>query len=519
MRETEEFNFAAELLSRNLPHLAEKTAFLDQNGSFTFAEVKRQADKMGGALLRLGLKPGDRIVLCMVDGIEFVTTFLGAIQVGIIPIPLNTLLAPADYAFVLGDSGAFVAVVSETQMEAFAQAKAQIGWSGTIVVPGPSQFGSDVSLADMTSNLDTAAPFKSRAGDIAFWLYSSGSTGRPKGAPHKHSSPLIAAKSFAQDTFGLTSKDIVFSAAKLFFAYGLGNTLVFPMALGATAVLYPGRVTPDVVLHLLNKHAVTVFCGVPTLFASLLGSGSAPARSSLRLCMSAGEALPKEIGARWTDQTQTEIVEGIGSTEMLHIFVANRPGAVQYGTTGTVVPSYEVKLIDEFGQEVLKEGMGELYVRGPTMTPYYWNNPEKTAATFIDGWMKTGDKFLLREDGRLCHCGRADDMLKVSGIWVSPSEVENALLSHESVEEVAVIGIPDADGLMKTKAFIVVKPGYRGGADLAETLKLFIKGRLAAFKYPRQFEFVSELPKTGTGKIRRHVLRERSEMAEPIEIS
>ena len=350
-----------------------------------------------------------------------------------------------------------------------------------------------------------------QAEDVAFWLYSSGSTGQAKGAPHRHSSLVLTADLFARDTFGLREDDVVFSAAKLFFAYGIGNALTFPLALGATAVLYPGRVTPEVVGQMLTQHRVTVFCGVPTLYGALLASPHIPGRQAhaLRLCMSAGESLPEEIGRAWTERTGAEIIDGIGSTEMLHIFVSNRPGQVRYGSTGHPVPGYEVKLVDETGRVVGPGHMGELYVRGPTMTVHYWNQPEKTAATFIDGWMKSGDKFAMAADGRLTHCGRADDMLKVSGIWVSPAEVENALLAHDAVLECAVIGVTDAAGLTKTKAFVVAKPGVEAGPGLVQDLKAFTKTRLAPYKYPRLIDFVDALPKTATGKIRRHVLRDR----------
>jgi benzoate-CoA ligase len=351
----------------------------------------------------------------------------------------------------------------------------------------------------------------SRAEDVAFWLYSSGSTGRPKGAPHRHASLMATAELFGQGVLGLRETDIVYSTAKLFFAYGLGAALTFPMSVGATAVLHPGRVTPEAAGRLLTRHGVSVFFGAPTFFAAMLDSPHIPppAERTVRLCVSAGEALPREIGQAWSDRTGVDIVDGIGSTEMLHIYVSNRPGEVRYGHTGRPVPGYEVRLVAEHGCEAKAGEMGELHVRGPTMTPGYWNQPEKTAATFVDGWMRTGDKFRLAEDGWLIHCGRADDMLKVSGLWVSPMEVESALIGHPKVLEAAVIGVTDASGLVKTKAFVVPKAGIAGEDALAAELKAYAKTRLAPHKYPRLIEFVDRLPKTATGKIRRHVLRER----------
>lgn len=505
------YNAAVDLIGRNLEARPDKIAFIDEAGAYSYREVAERADRTGAALLRLGLKPGSRMALCVLDGIDFVAAFLGAIKVGVVPIALNTVFTAEDYAYILADSEAEAAVVSGSVLPQFRKAAQLCGRPGVMIVSGESDGGPGHRLAELATATVAPDAHPSTAEDIAFWLYSSGSTGRPKGAPHRHLSPVTTAELFGRDTFGLREDDVVFSAAKLFFAYGIGNALTFPMTVGATAILYPGRVTPELVQEILACHAVTVFCGVPTLYGALVNSDYAPAKGScaLRVCMSAGEALPEEIGRAWTEHTGAEIVDGIGSTEMLHIYVSNRPGEVRYGATGKAVPGYEVKLVDDAGEPVGAGGIGELYVRGPTMTPYYWNQPEKTAATFIDGWMKTGDKFLLRDDGLLSHCGRADDMLKVSGIWVSPAEVENALLAHEDVVEAAVIGVTDAAGLVKTKAFVVPKPGVARDEALAQKLKAFTKERLAPYKYPRLFEFVDALPKTATGKLRRHVLRDQ----------
>jgi benzoate-CoA ligase len=510
MSDAATYNAAEDLIGRNLAARPDKTAVIDPDGAYSYAEVAQRVEWAGAALLSVGLKPHDRIVVCLLDGIDFVAVFLGAIRVGVVPIALNTLLSADDYAYILGDSGARGAVVAAPLLPQFAEAIRLGGWSGELIVSGQAAPDPGRSLAALMAQDGPAPIHWADPQDIAFWLYSSGSTGRPKGTPHRHASPVKVAELFGRDTFGLREDDVVYSAAKLFFAYGIGNSLFFPMTAGATTVLFPGRVTPEVIARLIAEHAVTVFCGVPTLFGAILASEHIPAPATgLRLCMSAGEALPEEIGRAWTEHTGTEIVDGIGSTEMLHIYVSNRPGDVRYGTTGQAVPGYDVKLLDEHRDPVGPGGIGELYVRGPTMTPFYWNSPDKSAATFIDGWMKTGDKFRLHEDGRLSYCGRSDDMLKVSGIWVSPSEVENALLAHEAVLESAVIGVTDEAGLVKTKAFVVVKPGVRADETLAQALKDFIKGRLAVYKYPRAIAFVDRLPRTATGKIRRHVLRER----------
>ena len=506
------YNIAEDLIGRNLIAHPDKIAFIDPDGGYSFREVAERADRAGAAFLALGLSPGDRLVVCLLDGIDFVAAFLGAIKVGLVPIALNTLFPPDDYAHVLADSGARAAIVSASVAPQLAEGARRVAWAGDLVVARAPEDGPGFTLSSLMGRATGAvAAHPSRSEEIAFWLYSSGSTGRPKGTPHRHVSPLLTAELFGRDTLGLREDDVIYSAAKLFFAYGLGNALTFPMAIGATAVLYPDRVTPEIVGRVLTEHGVTVFCGVPTLYGSLLASEHLPAKgeSTLRICVSACEALPPEIGRTWMAKSGAEIVDGIGSTEMLHIYVSNRPGAVRHGTTGRPVSGYEVKLVDESGNSVPPGELGELHVRGPTMTPHYWNQPDKSAATFVGGWMKTGDKFVQDEDGFLTHCGRADDMLKVSGIWVSPAEVENALLAHDEVLEAAVIGATDPSGLVKTKAFVVTRDGAAQNEALAADLKAFVKARLAPHKYPRSIAFVDELPKTATGKIRRHVLREQ----------
>ncbi|HSZ51622.1 MAG TPA: benzoate-CoA ligase family protein [Caulobacteraceae bacterium] len=502
------YNAAVDLLGRNLPARADKVAFIDAQGRHTFQDVAEKSGRTGAALLGLGLSPGDRVALLLQDGIDFIACFLGAIRVGLVPVPLNTLAPAQDYAFLLTDSGARAVVVSEPLASTLDAGIALSSWKGSrVVAAGPGG-----GLAKLLANAPVdVEPVPSSADDIAFWLYSSGSTGLPKGAPHRHGSLAATAELFSRQIFGLRPDDVVFSAAKLFFAYGLGNSLTFPLYAGATCVLFPDRVTPDAVVEQLAAHGVTVFCGVPTLYAALVASRRAASlsASSMRLCMSAGEALPAGIARAWTAATGVEIIDGIGSTEMLHIFVSNRPGQVRYGTTGLPVPGYEVRLLAEDGSDVAAGGLGELHVRGPSMTAGYWNRPEKTSATFVDGWMRTGDKFEMDAEGFLIHRGRADDMLKVSGIWVSPVEVEAELLTHDAVAEAAVIGVEDAEGLTKTKAFVVLKPGVTGTSELADNLKDFIKSRLAPHKYPRSIVFVDTLPKTTTGKIRRHVLRDQ----------
>ncbi|MDP3175415.1 MAG: benzoate-CoA ligase family protein [Phenylobacterium sp.] len=503
------YNAAVDLIERNLRANPAKIAIIDDAGRYSYAETAGRADRCGAGLLGLGFAPGDRVALGLLDGVDFVACFLGAMKAGLIPIPLNTLFPVADYAYILADSGARAAVVSPSLADQFRAAAAQAGWTGRLVIAGDGALPGEVGLHDFAPTTAPLEPHLTTPQAEAFWLYSSGSTGRPKGAVHRHESLMLTADLFARQVFGMRADDVVYSAAKLFFAYGLGNALTFPMAAGATTVLRAERVTPEVVGRAVAEQDVTVFCGVPTLYAGLLASPHAPGRSSsLRVCLSAGEALPQELGEAWEARTGVEIVDGIGSTEMLHIYVSNRPGAVRYGTTGQAVPGYEVRVVDDAGDSVGPGEVGELFVRGPTCASYYWNNPQKTDATFVDGWMRTGDKFTMDADGFLTHCGRADDMLKVSGNWVSRGEVENALLGHPAVLEAAVIGVPDAHGLTRTKAFVVLKPGHAAGASLEAELQAHAKARLAPYKYPRLIQFTDQLPKTATGKIRRHMLRE-----------
>ena len=509
------YNAAADLIGRNLPARAEKTAFVDEQGSYTYGELARRVDLAAGALRALGLHEEQRIVLGLLDTIDFPAAFLGAIKAAIVPIPVNTLFQPLDYAFILADSRAKAAIVSAELLPAYEEAARLASWTGRFIVSDPrgtlteSAHPTLAALMRDATPLTDAAP--TRADDVCFWLYSSGSTGKPKGAVHVQTSMIRTAELFAQGVLGMREDDVIYSAAKLFFAYGLGNALSFPMSVGATAVLHSGRATPDAVGTILRERGATIFCGVPTLFGALLVHPGLPSRDevSLRLCTSAGEPLPEEIGKNWTARFGVEVIDGIGSTEMLHIFVSNRPGAVKYGTTGLPVPGYRVRIVGEDGREVAPGELGELEVCGETAAAYYWNNREKSRRTFAGEWTRTGDKYRQDDEGYYVYCGRVDDMLKVGGIWVSPSEVESALVAHEDVLEAAVIGVADEQDLVKPKAFVVLKPGAAPSDQLADALKAHVKARLAPYKYPRWIEFVTELPKTATGKIRRHVLRAR----------
>ena len=507
------YNAAADLLERNLGAAAQRTAFIDDHGSYTYAQVAERADRFAGALSELGLAAEQRILLVLLDTVDFPTAFLGAIKFGAVPVAANTLLGSADLAYVLADCRAKIVVASAELLATVRDAIAACGWKGKLIVSDPGQM-LDGNVEDTLRSLISAPPQTTAANthpdEPCFWLYSSGSTGKPKGTIHAQTSMVQTAELFAQGVLAMTAADTVYSSAKLFFAYGLGNGLSFPMSVGATAVLRSGRVTPDLVFQTLRDTGATIFCGVPTLFAAMLAHPQLPGKSGhrLRICTSAGEALPAHLGETWWQRTGVDIVDGIGSTEMLHIFVSNRPEDVRYGTTGRAVDGYHIRIVDENRNSVARGEIGDLEVSGPTSALGYWNNRERSRATFLGEWTRTGDKFYENEDGYLVHCGRSDDMLKVSGMWVSPGEVEAALITHESVLEAAVIGVEDETGLVKPKAFVVLKPSVSQQSGLTEALQEHVKSRLAHYKYPRWVEFVGDLPKTATGKIRRVALRE-----------
>src|SRR5216684_1376677 len=507
------YNAAADLIERNLAAgRGAKTAFIDDRGRYSYGELAERASRFANVVHRLGIHPEQRILLCLHDTIDFPTAFLGAIKAGVVPVAVNTQLSVDEFAFMLADSRARAVVVSAPVLPAISAALAELpGPQPEIIVSGADAREHSLAglLAEAPAASDTAP---THPDEPCFWLYSSGSTGRPKGTVHIHSSLMQTAELYGVPVLGITESDVVFSAAKLFFAYGLGNSLTFPMAVGATSVLTAERPTPAAVSRVLREHQPTIFCGVPTLYNAMLASNDLPRveELALRQCVSAGEPLPQEIGRRWSARIGVDILDGIGSTEMLHIFLSNRPGEVRYGTTGKPIPGYDIRLVDEDGNPVQPGEIGELQVAGPTSAAFYWNNRERSRTTFLGMWTRSGDKYIESADGYFTYCGRTDDMLKVGGIYVAPFEVEGALLSHETVLEAAVIGVADELGLVKAKAFVVVKPGVTADAELAEALQRHVKERLAPFKSPRWFEFISELPKTATGKIQRFKLRERA---------
>jgi benzoate-CoA ligase len=509
------FNFAQHLIARNTGRAA-KLAYIDDQGALAYGELADRIRRMAAALLAAGVRREERVLLLMHDCSDWPVSFLGAMYAGIVPVAVNTLLTADDYVYMLQHSRAQAALVSAALLPTLRDAMARTPHElKAVVVSRPSGALTDNAIA-FEAWIGNHAPLPGAAptgpDDPGFWLYSSGSTGRPKGTVHTHANPYWTAELYGAPVLGLTERDVCFSAAKLFFAYGLGNALSFPLSVGATTLLMAERPTPDATFKRwrgeIGGVQPTVFFGAPTGFAGMLASPALPARNAvaLRLCSSAGEALPSDLGERFTAHFGVEIIDGIGSTEMLHIFLSNRPGQVRYGTTGWPVPGYAIELRGDDGHLVADGETGDLYIQGPSAALMYWGNRDKSRETFQGAWTKSGDKYVRNADGSHTYSGRSDDMLKVSGIYVSPFEVEATLVQHPAVLEAAVIGVADEAGLTRTKAFVVLKVGAQ--ASDAE-LKAFVKDRLAPYKYPRVIEFIAELPKTATGKIQRFRLRER----------
>jgi 4-hydroxybenzoate-CoA ligase len=505
------YNAVTWLLDRNVDEgRGTKLAFTDTVSELTYGDLQRQSCRVANMLRRLGVRREERVAMIMLDTVDFPSVFLGAIRAGIVPVPLNTLLTTDQYAYVLADCRARVLFISEALLPVVKDMVGRMPDLEHVIVSGQNAHGHKKLADELARESDTFATVPTHAEEPSFWLYSSGSTGMPKGVRHLHSSLAATADTYGKQVLGIREDDFVLSAAKLFFAYGLGNALTFPMSVGASTVLNSDRPTPAKMFELLNKYNPTIFYGVPTLFASMLNDETqkeARAGNRLRICTSAGEALPESVGNAWKARFGADILDGVGSTELLHIFLSNAPDDIKYGTSGRPVPGYRVRLVNEAGAEVPDGEVGELLVDAPSAGEGYWNQRSKSRQTFEGHWTRTGDKYIRDADGRYTFCGRSDDMFKVSGIWVSPFEVESALITHPAVLEAAVVPEADPEGLLKPKAFVVLRADTRTDG-LHEALKEYVKQKIGPWKYPRWIDVVESLPKTATGKIQRFKLRD-----------
>jgi benzoate-CoA ligase family protein len=508
------FNVASHFIDRHLREgRADRVAILTDGGDrVTYGELAEKVNRAGQALLGLGMVKGDRVLLMIKDAPEFYYAFWGAIKAGLVPVPINTILRAKDYKFMIEDSGCAAVIYSPEFAEEVAPALSQAS-------PPPANIllteGQGVTLASLIAQAsDQLALSPAGPTDDCFWLYSSGSTGAPKGTVHSQRDMVVTSQFFAQGILDIGPDDVFFSAAKLFFAYGLGNGMCFPLWCGGTAVLAAARPTPDSTFGVIEKFKPTLYFGVPTLYAAQLALLEKGKRdlSSLRACCSAGEGLPGDIFRRWQEHTGLEILDGIGSTEVLHIFICNRRGHAVPGSSGLLVDGYEARIVDNQGNDLPDGEQGRLLIRGDSNAKYYWNNPAKTASTMLgDGWLDTGDTYYRASDGLFFYCGRNDDMLKVGGIWCSPFEIEGKLIEHPKVLEAAVVGQSDENALVKPAAYIVLKNAEDAGDEMTAELLKLCKGGLAPYKYPRWITFVEELPKTATGKIQRFRLRQQAQ--------
>jgi len=507
------YNAATDMVDRNIARgYGDKLAFVDPARSLTYGQLQDATNRAANLLAGLGITCETRVGLLMFDTVDYPSMFWGAIRAGIVPVCLNTLLTTEQYRYMLTDSRAQVLIVSEALLDVVEPLFDDLPCLQHVIVSGDAR-AAYPNLQELMAAADTSFETAPTCSDeTAFWLYSSGSTGNPKGVQHVHTSPAYVADNYGQHVLGIRHDDVCFSAAKLFFAYGHGASMAIPMSVGATTVLMPERPTPASILGMLNRFNPTLFFGVPTLYAAMLADPACqPENSSdrLRLCISAGEALPEDVGNTWQAQMGVGIIDGIGSTEMLHVFLSNRPDDIRYGTSGREFPGYKLRLVDDDGHDVPNGELGELLVSGGSAGAGYWNQRAKTRATFAGEWTHTGDKYIRDDEGYYHYCGRTDDMFKVSGRWVSPFEVEQALVAHASVIEAAVVAHEDDEGLVKPRAFVVLT-AEADQDGLFECLKEHVKTAIGVWKYPRWIDVVDDLPKTATGKIQRFKLREVS---------
>ncbi len=486
----------------------ERTAILYQDRRFSYRQVQEAVNRAGNAFRALGLDTEQRVLLVLPDSPEFAFSFFGAIKIGAVPIPVNPWMKAGDYEYLLNDSRARIVVVHESALPEIEAIRERPRYLQHVIVVGAAAGDAaawDALLEGQSTELDAEPTGRD---DVVMWNYTSGSTGNPKGAVHLHHDMVTITDLFVKPVLGMTEDDVCFSASKLFFSYGLGNSLYFPFRFGAAGVLWPEKPDPEGILRTIERYRPTFFFSVPTLYARMLRVEKEYDLSSLRICLSSGEPLPPALFHQWWDKVGVELLDVVGSTEATHDFLANRPGRAKAGSSGEVTPAFVAKVVDDEGREVPNGEVGNLYVSGDATAPYYWNKHEQTQRTMLGEWLKTGDTYYRDDDGYFWYCGRSDDMLKVGGLWVSPIEVENALMEHPAVLETAVTGEADGDGLIKPKAWVILKTEHQGADGLAQELQDFVKGSLEPYKYPRWVEFVDDLPKTVTGKIQRFRLRQ-----------
>jgi len=511
--ESAAYNVASRLIDDNVAAgCGERTAVFYRDTIYTYRQIQQLMNRVGNMLKDMGVGIEQRVMISLYDSPEALACFFGAIKIGAIPIMVNYMYTADDYRLLLNDSRATTLIIDQDFVETVEKWRSDLRYLQNTVVKGKATRPFHLSLYDLISgssdDLDAA---HTSADDVAFWNYTSGSTGVPKAAVHLQHDIGQCVESYGKGVLNITRDDVLFSASKLFFAYGMGNSAYFPLSAGASVVLLPDRPIPTLVFETIARYRPTIFFGVPTLYSSMLQVEDAAKKydlSSLRCCVSAGEALPSEVFSRWREKFGLEILDGLGSTEMLHIFISNHPGQAKPGSSGKILDGYAARIVDEQGHELPAGETGTLWVKGDSAAAYYYRHHEKTKQSMLGEWFNTGDKYSRDGEGYFYYRGRADDMLKVGGIWVSPIEIEETIIHHPAVLEVAVVGKPDEAELIKPKAFVVLKKDFQPGAELAAEIQTFVKKSIAAYKYPRWIEFVPELPKTATGKVQRHKLRE-----------
>jgi benzoate-CoA ligase family protein len=504
------FNVSTAFLDQHLEQgRADRVAIYAGEQRITYGDLGGQVNRAGTALRALGVRPEERVFLLLLDSPEFAYLFWGAIRIGAVAVPTNTALRPQDYAYMLRDSRAAVLVVSEELLPAAEEAMRHAPSLRHVIVAGEPRRGQHALATLLSQASPDLSPAPTHKDEPAFWLWSSGSTGAPKGAVHLHHDMVWAADLYARGILRMEEDDVCLSVAKLYFAYGLGNALYFPLRVGAGTVLHPGRFEPRTYFDLIRRYRPTLFYGVPTAYAAMLATEGPADLGRVRLCVSAGEPLPAALFTRWRDRFGVEILDGIGSTEALHIYISNRPGRARPGSSGEAVPGYQIRVTDDAGRDLPPEEVGDLWVSGDSIAASYWNKHDRTKQAFAGEWFRSGDKYYRDADGYYWYCGRSDDMLKVGGQWVSPAEVEATIIQHAAVLECGVVGHADRDELVKPYAFVVLKAGHSPSDALAGEIQTFVRDKIAAYKYPRWIEFTPELPKTATGKIQRFRLRER----------